>query len=155
MPLNPRGSIRPDVRLSRLFVIAGWKIMYQLRADKRIKLLKASQGNEPEWYTTTRSTATSEPAGATTVPASDPQIKPYKNTQTDYLYTAAKEYEVPLIDVMTFARPAPIPMMQPRYSDKMGYTPMAPQKDPTLLSIEMPEVVFTKKTKKQKKVKPC
>nr|KAJ3421467.1 hypothetical protein HK105_003417 [Polyrhizophydium stewartii] len=60
----------------------------------------------------------------------------------DYRYAPLKMYETPLLDVASYARPAPVECMRPLYAERMGYKPIKYVDQSTVLKIEMPPISF-------------
>ncbi|EGF80238.1 hypothetical protein BATDEDRAFT_25109 [Batrachochytrium dendrobatidis JAM81] len=131
-------SEQPNARLGWLFIKAGWKIIYQTRASKRIRLLKASQGNEPEWYSQSKKNPSYLDARLERVVASIPS-KP-----TDFRYTPLKTYDTPIMDIIPFARSVVVPNVKSKYAERMGYKRDITLEETSVVQVTLPLIQFEK-----------
>ncbi|KAK5670125.1 hypothetical protein QVD99_003447 [Batrachochytrium dendrobatidis] len=135
-------SEQPNARLGWLFIKAGWKIIYQTRASKRIRLLKASQGNEPEWYSQSKKNPSYLDARLERVVASIPS-KP-----TDFRYTPLKTYDTPIMDIIPFARSVVVPNVKSKYAERMGYKRDITLEETSVVQVTLPLIQFEKTVSK-------
>ncbi|KAI8927162.1 hypothetical protein BC831DRAFT_453517 [Entophlyctis helioformis] len=146
-PPMPVPTERPDQRLSRLFVRAGWTVIYRLRASRRLQHLKSSGGMERP-----PTKSQSKPA-VSYLNQRLARAKPVSGEPQDYRYAPSKTYETPMVDILSFARPMPVDLVTPSYAERMGYKPIKHVPESTTIKIELPGISFDEPSAGKQQVK--